>query len=212
MAKKKEEKKEEEKEEKPAKKEKSDKKQVKRVKKMKGKKWFTILAPAMFNNVEIGKTVAGSGESPVGRKINVSLMELTGNFKKYYLKMIFKISEVKDEQALTEFAGSECLNDYITRIVYRRSRRVDTVQDLETKDGKKIRVKTITILPRRVKSSIQTAARNKIRGMIKAEVESSSMEEFVEKMLNNDIKDRVFREASVIYPIRNFEIRKTEVK
>jgi len=89
---------------------------------------------------------------------------------------------------------------------------VDTVQDLETKDGKKIRVKTITILPRRVKSSIQTAARNKIRGMIKAEVESSILEEFVEKMLNNDIKDRVFREVSVIYPIRNFEIRKTEVK
>jgi small subunit ribosomal protein S3Ae len=196
------------------KKKKSAKKQKvvkQRVRKMKGKKWFTILAPTMFDKVEIGKTIADSPESIIGRKVNVSMMELTGDFKKYYMKMSFKVTEVKESQALTEFAGSQCLGDYITRMVYRRSRRVDTVQDLETKDGKKIRVKTITILPRRVKSSIQTAARNKIRGMIKEEVESSSLEEFVEKMLNNDIKNRIYKEASVVYPIRNFEIRKTEV-
>jgi small subunit ribosomal protein S3Ae len=191
----------------PAKKKKAEK----RVKKMKGKKWFTILAPTMFDKVEIGKTIADSPENIIGRKINVSMMELTGDFKKYYMKMSFKVTEVKDMNALTEFAGSQCLGDYISRMVYRRSRRVDTVQDLKTKDGKKIRVKTITILPRRVKSSIQTAARNKIRGIVKSEVENSSLEKFVEKMLSNDIKNRVYKEVSVVYPIRNFEIRKTEV-
>lgn len=179
-------------------------------KKLKGKKWFTILAPDAFDNMEIGRTVADEAENIVGRKINVSLMELMGNFKKYYLKMSFRIVGVKDDKASTEFAGSECLADFISRMVHRYSRRVDTVQDLSTKDGKGIRVKTITIMPKHVKSSVQTVVRNRIKEIIKKEVEASTLDEFLEKMLNDDIKAKVISDARRIYPIRNFEVRKTE--
>lgn len=184
---------------------------TKKVKRLKGKKWFTILAPKLFDSLEIGKTVANVDEKVIGRKVDVSLMELTGDFKKYYMKLSFKIINVNNDRALTEFAGSECLSDYISRMVHRRSRRVDTVQDLTTKDGRKIRVKTITILPRRVKSSIKAAARNKIREMIKDEVESSTLDEFVEKMISDEIRKKVLKIARKVYPVRNFEIRKTEV-
>lgn len=180
-------------------------------KKLKGKLWFTVLAPALFDNVEIGKTVSYTPDSVVGRKINVSLMELTNNFSKYYMKLTFRIIEVKGEQALTEFTGSECMRDYITRMVYHYSRRVDAVQDLQTKDGKKIRVKTIAILPKRAKSSIQASARNKIIEIIKAEVEGSSLDEFIEKMLTDEIRSKVLADVRKIYPVRNFEIRKTEI-
>ena len=192
--------------------EKKSEKELKKIsKKMKGKKWFAILAPEMFGSGELGKTLAVDAPSMVGRKISTSMMEMTGDFKKYYIKISLRITGVKDEKALTEFAGSECLADYVSRMVYRKTRRVDTVQDLKTKDGKNIRVKTITILPRRVKSSIQTTVRNKVGEMMKAEVEASTLEEFVEKMLSDEIKNKILDEARRIYPVRKFEIRKTEV-
>jgi small subunit ribosomal protein S3Ae len=96
-------------------------------------------------------------------------------------------------------------------MIHRRNRRLDTVQDLKTKDGKKIRVKTIAIMSRHAKSSVQKTIREKIMELVKSEVEKSTMEEFVEKMINDDIRGRVMTEVRSIYPIRNFEIRKTEV-
>ena len=202
-----------EKEEKKEKAEREEKKPAERrvVKKLKAKKWFTILAPAMFGDAEIGRTVTDAAEKLVGRKMDVSMMELTGDFKKYYMKMSFRITEVKGEQAMTEFVGSECMFDYISRMVHQYSKRVDTVQDLQTKDGKKLRVKTITILPKRVKSSVQAVVRNKIIEIIKAETEASTLDEFIEKMISDYTRGKVLAVARKIYPIRNFEIRKTEI-
>jgi small subunit ribosomal protein S3Ae len=169
------------------------------------------LAPQIFDSVEIGKTAAEDAEMVVGRKVKISLIELIGNFKKYYLKLSFRVTEVKGEQALTEFVGSEVLADYISRMIHRRNRRLDTVQDLKTKDGKSIRVKTIAVLGRRVKSSVQKSVRLKVLDVVKAEVEGSTTDEFVGKMVNDDIRTKVLTEGRRVYPIRNFEIRKTEV-
>lgn len=41
-------------------------------------------------------------------------------------------------------------------------------------------------------------------------MEASTLDEFLEKMLNDDIKAKVISDARRIYPIRNFEVRKTE--
>ena len=180
-------------------------------KKSKGKKWYTILAPKMFGKVEIGRTVTDDPEKIVGRKISVSLMNLLNDFRKYYMKFSFRVVSIDGEHAITEFDGSECVRDYIYRMVRRRSRRVDTIQDLVTKDGVKIRVKSLAIIPRQVKTSVKDTVRDSIREIVKNEVERSTMEEFIKRIISDDIKHRILRESGRIYPIRNFEIRMTEV-
>lgn len=177
----------------------------------KAKGWFTILAPKIFNERELAKTVALDPNSLINRRISVSLMELINDFSKYYMKFIFRIKRVEGEKAFTEFDGSECLQDYISRMVLRRVRRVDTVQDLVTKDGKKIRVKGLTIIPRRVKTAIKKAVRSKVEETIKTEVEGSTLEEFVKKIISDEIKVKILKDARKVHPIRNFEIRKTEI-
>ena len=109
----------------------------KMAKKAKGKRWYTVVAPKMFGKVEIGKTITDDPEKLMGRKISVSLMTLLNDFRKYYMKFTFRVISIDGEQATTEFDGSKCVRDYISRMVRRRSRRVDTIQDLVTKDGVK---------------------------------------------------------------------------
>jgi small subunit ribosomal protein S3Ae len=181
------------------------------VKKSKGKKWYTILAPEMFGNVEIGQTSANEPDILIGRKVDVNLMKLMNDFKKYYMKFVFKIVSVDGSNALTEFDGLECISDYVSRMVLRYSRRVDTIQDLNTKDGFKLRVKGLAIIKGRVKSSIKDNIRNVVREIIKREVEKSTMESFIKGVISDIIKNRVLRESRRIYPIHNFEIRKTEI-
>lgn len=181
------------------------------VKKAKTKQWFSIVAPKYFNEIEIGKTLTSDPQSLINRKLTISAVELTNNLEKYYLKLTFKVVSITENKALTEFDGSECLRDYISRMVVRRVRRVDSVQDLMTKDGKKIRVKGIAIIRGRIKSSIQRAIRSKIEELIKLEVQNSTLEEFVKKILSDEIKNKISKEVKKVYPLRNFEIRKTEV-
>ncbi|MEM5853154.1 MAG: 30S ribosomal protein S3ae [Candidatus Aenigmatarchaeota archaeon] len=180
-------------------------------KKAKVKETFTIILPKMFGEKEIGYTFASKPEQVVGRELTVSALDVVDNMNKYYLKLTFKVKKVEGNKAFTEFYGSECLQDYISRMVVRRIRRIDTVQDLYTKDKVKLRVKSILTVPRKAKSSIQKKMSDKIKEMIKNEVENKTLEEFVKSLISDEIKMKIITEGKKIYPIRNFEIRKVEV-
>jgi small subunit ribosomal protein S3Ae len=138
-------------------------------------------------------------------------LELVENMNKYYLKLLFKINKVEGNKAFTEFHGAECLQDYISRMVVRRVRRIDTIQDLLTKDKIKLRVKSICILSRKAKTSVQKSVTNKIKEVLKQEIESKNLDDFVKGLISDEIKSKVLTEARKIYPIKNFEIRKVEV-
>ena len=159
----------------------------------KRKNWFTILAPNFFNRIELGKTLSTDPENLIGRKVSASLMDLTNNFSKYYMKFSFKIKNVQDDKAITEFDGSECLRDYISRMVLRRMTRIDTIQDLMTKDNVKIRVKGLAVIRGRVKSSVKATIRSKIKGLIKDEVENSSLENFIENIISDKLKNKILK-------------------
>lgn len=177
----------------------------------KAKKWYTIISPQMFGEKEIGETFADSPESLIGRKIHLSVLEFADNTDKYYMKLSFRINRIEGNKAFTEFYGSECMQDYVSRMVVRRVRRIDTVQDLNTKDNFRLRVKGIAIISRRAKSSIQIKISNCIKETLKKEVESTTLDNIVKKLLSDEIKARVLSEARRIYPVRNFEVRKMEL-
>jgi small subunit ribosomal protein S3Ae len=181
-------------------------------KKAKGKQWVAVVAPAMFKNREIAEVPVSDPEKLVGKRIASTLIELADDFSKYYMKLSFKISKLEGGRALTEFDGLECLQDYVSRMVHKHGRRVDTVQDLTTKDGRKVRVKTVAIIPRRVKSSIKVAVRNRIIETVGQAVAKGTVEDFVDSILKDEVKQNVLAETRKIYPIRSFEVRKLEIK
>jgi len=181
------------------------------VKKSKSKEWFTIIAPKIFEERELGRTMVSDPQQLIGRRISLNLLELTNNFNKFYMKFTFRVARLEGNKAFTEFDSSECLQDYISRMVLRRVRRIDTVQDLKTKDGVAIRVKGLGIISRRVKSSIQKTIRSSMKDMIKNFVENSTFNELIESILGDELKNYILKEARRIYPVRNFEVRKTQV-
>ena len=127
------------------------------------------------------------------------------------MKLRFKLSECDENIVKTEFDGLECLTDYISRMVRRGVNRIDTVQDLETKDNKKIRIKTTTLINKKAKKEIEIFIRKFVKEKIKTNVSSHSLDELIEKFLDDSIKRNIIGEGNKIYPIRFFEIRKVEM-
>jgi small subunit ribosomal protein S3Ae len=181
------------------------------VKKTKTKSWFTLVSPEIFGAMEIGKTMVSDPTFLKGRTVSISAVELTNNFGKYYLKFKLHVDNVENEKAFTTFAGSECMRDYISRMILRYIRRIDAVQDLQTKDGVKIRVKSLAVVSKKAKSSVVKSIRGRIQEIVKDIVEKSTLGDFVAGIVDDRAKARVLDEIRLIYPVRNFEFRKTEV-
>lgn len=180
-------------------------------KKAKTKKWFSIISPNYLGERELGKVLASDENSLIGRKIEVSAVELTNDFNKYYLKLKFRIFKIENDRALTEFDGSECSQDYISRMVLHHVTRVDNVQDLTTKDGIKIRVKSLTVVARRVSTKIKKTVRKKVGEIIEDFVKNHTLEDFVKTLLTDEFKNRTLQILKKIHPVRYFEFRKTEI-
>ncbi|MFH0711330.1 MAG: 30S ribosomal protein S3ae [Candidatus Aenigmatarchaeota archaeon] len=179
-------------------------------KKTKTKEWYSIIAPKMFDEREIGKTMISDPAHLVGRKVNLSMLELTNDFSKYYMKISFKVDKVDGNNAYTAFSGTEVAKDFLSRMVLRRIRRIDNVENITTKDGTKLVVKSIAIVPRRIKSSIEKVIRVEIKNMLKEQVESMSLEEFINNILSDTIKNKILQHIRRIYPVKTFEIRKVQ--
>ncbi len=180
-------------------------------KRLRGKKWYSIIAPEMFKEKVIGETPVGDPKTLTGRRLDVHLINLIDDLSKYYIKFYFKVKEVKDDKAYTEFDGFECLRDYISRMMRYGIARTDTVQDLTTKDGKKLRVKSITITSKKIKKNVEISLKLFVEEKIKKNIEVSKLDEFLKKTINDTLKNSILKEGSKIYPIRSFEIRKVEV-
>jgi small subunit ribosomal protein S3Ae len=178
---------------------------------VKAKKWFTIMAPTIFGGKQIGRTLATDPKALIGRRIDVNTADLTGDPTRYFMKLTFKIVSVQNGRAMTKFDGFKCFRDYVMRLVLKRTTRVDAVQNLTTRDKIRVRVKSIVILPRRVKTSIERSVRDRVRQLIRQEVTSSTLGQFVKRVIAGETKTRILRQTGQIYPLRDFEIRKMEV-
>jgi len=179
-------------------------------KKLRGKEWYVLVAPKLFKEKEIGETPVGDAKTLIGRKIETYLINLIDDLSKYYLKFHFKVKEIEDNKAKTEFAGLECLRDYISRMIRYGIVRIDTIQDLTTSDKVKLRVKTITITSKKIRKNVEISLKRFVEEKIKKNVESTKLDDLIKKIITDDLKRNILNEGSKIYPVRTFEVRKVE--
>jgi len=180
------------------------------VSKLKGKDWYQIVAPKFFGDFVIGETMTLDPIQLKGRTVETSLSDITGDPNKYYLKFLFKIEDIRDNKAITRFIGHDCTRDFLARIVRRRSTRIDTNDIINLVDSK-MRVKTIAISNRRVSREIGKKIRKTIRDSIKEMLGNLKTEEFISEMIGGKIQSKIRKDVSKVYPLRQFEFRKTKV-
>jgi len=183
--------------------------------KWKSKNWYPIVAPDMFNRVQIGETLADEPQKLIGRTIEVTLQDLTGDFKMMHIKLRFKVSDFTSSEAYTRFVGHDLTSDYIRRQTRRKRTKMEGVFDVMTKDGYGVRIKPMAISDKRIQRSVQYLIRMKMGEVVEKISSESTFPEFVSKVLTSD-KDKslanlIVSESKKIYPIKRIDIRRMEV-
>jgi len=183
--------------------------------KWKSKQWFTIVAPEMFNRVQIGETFADDPTKLVGRTIEVTLQDLTGDFKMMHIKLKFKVHDFTTSEAYTRYLGHDLTSDYIRRQTRRKRTKMEGVFDVMTKDGYMVRIKPMAISDKRIQSSVQYLIRKKMKEVVDKAGSESSFPEFVSRVLTSDrdksLANLFVAECKKIYPIKRVDIRRMDV-
>jgi small subunit ribosomal protein S3Ae len=176
------------------------------------KQWYDLIAPKMFGEKIVGETTSVDPKYLIGRKIGVSLLDVYKNSQKFYIRLLFQVERIDGNKAYTKFVGHEVMRERIYRMVQRHGRRVDCIQNLTTKDGKEIRIKTVFMLVRRVGASVKSDTRKFVSGYIENVTKETNLDELMKMILDGYIQDKIRHACSKIYPVGIVEIRKTEIK
>jgi small subunit ribosomal protein S3Ae len=170
-----------------------------------------VIAPSFFGNVELGALPAEEPEQLIGRIVEATLYDITGDFSHQYLKMFFQITEVDGKTAHTLFKGHEYSRDYLRSLVRRRTTKVDGLFNLITKDGYKLRVSVSALTLSRIKTSQEKLIRNMMAKTANEKAAVLTLDQFVQEMVLGKIASDVYNEAKKVAPLRHVGIRKSKL-
>ena len=177
----------------------------------KEKSWYTIKTPVNFEDKEIGETPARDPDLLIGRGVEVTMRELTGDFSKQYIKLRFEIDNVAGEVANTKFTGHKTTTDYVRSMIRRGTSRIDASAVVTTKDDRKIKLQVLAVTIRRAKSSQQRYMRSVIEDLLREAASEKSFDELVKVCVNGKLASEIYHKAKKIYPLKRVELIKSKV-
>ena len=177
----------------------------------KEKSWYTIKTPVNFEDKEIGETPAKDPELLIGRGVEVTMRELTGDFSKQYIKLRFEIDNVAGEVANTKFTGHKTTTDYVRSMIRRGTSRIDASTIATTKDGRKVKLQVLAVTVRIAKSSQQRYMRKVIEDLLVEAAAEKSFDDLIKSVVTGKLASEIYHNAKKIYPLKRVEIIKSKV-
>ncbi len=175
--------------------------------KWRSKTWFMVTAPPYFGNTELGAVPADEPEKLVGRTVEATLYDVTGDFSHQYLKLYFQVNGIDGKTARTIFKGHEYSRDYLRSLVRRRTTKVDGLFKITTKDGYILRVAVSAFTLSRVKTSQEKDIRAVMSKIVKEKAQVLTIDQFAQEMVLGKIASDIYNDAKKIAPLRHVGIR-----
>lgn len=177
----------------------------------KKKEWYIIIAPKMFEEKETGVTPADKEGKLIDRIVEVPLRDITGNIQHQFVKLWFRVTEVKAKKAYTEFDGFEVVREYLKRNIRRRRSLITATTMLTTKDGKKLQVTAHIFTARKVKASQKHELRLKMLEILVKIGAECIYEDFVQRMVFGAVAAEIFKNVKLLAQVKRVELEKCEV-
>ena len=165
----------------------------------------------MFGEIKVGDTIADDPSKLIGRKIEMTLRDLTGDIKNQNLKLLLQISDVNHNTAHTKLVGHEMNRDYLHSLVRRRSSKIDANVVVSTKDGYNMRIKLSCFTIKRANSTQEKMIRKIAEETVKNRASNLEFTKYVQEIILGKLASDIYKNAKKIYPLRRVEINKSEV-
>lgn len=179
--------------------------------KWKLKKWYQVISPPVFGEVPIATSPSHDPSLLIGRTIETTLYDITGDYSQVHIKLKFQITSIEGTVAKTRFKGHELARDYMKVLTRRKSSKIQGIFRVTTKDGYIIRVSAAAFTSYRCRTSQKRAIRKIMKEIIEKTAIEQTFDEFIQSMIFDRLSNTIFQEAKKVYPLRKVEIFKSKL-
>ena len=175
----------------------------------KQKTLYKIVSPENFESREVGNTFASDPKNLIGRRVDISLKDLTEDRTKQHLKVILEVTDVKDDKAYTKFKIFEANQGYLHSKVRKGMSKVDYIGFIDLQDGR-VRVKIMAVTHKNAKSS----QRKEILARITKTVEgykNCTLNDFIQATLFGKLGTEIYHNSKNITPISRVEVEEVKI-
>lgn len=191
------------------------KKKTKVVDKWKSKKWYTVKAPALFDNKDLCEVITSDEKNLANRIVKRSLMDLgmgSSSQLSMFTNLKFRVNEIKGTSANTVLIGHEVSPAYMKTFARRGKSLIHEVIDVKPKDTGDVRIKIIAVTDARVSENTRRNIRSAIVEETKKHAGELKFDELMQELIYGKFSSKIFSRLKQITKMRRVEVRKSEVK
>lgn len=183
------------------------------VDKWKTKRWYTVIAPKVFEMKEIGEVVSSDPKNVINRIVPITLYSLVPKrVPQYrYTTIDFRITDVHGEKAYTKIVGMELSNNYISTFVRNGCSALDMVYNKRLKDNQSVVFKLFVVTGSRVSENTKRNIRAEVRNYLDDYTKSKSYDEFLDDVVNDKFIPALHARLSKITNIYRSVLKKFEL-
>ncbi len=181
-------------------------------KKWKGKDWFSIVAPPLFDSKVLAETPSTDPENLAGRNIEVNVADVTGQANKFHMNISFRlVGELEGKSIRTRFNGFSVIRDHVYRFVRKNSLKLNIYTNVETKDGWRLQLSTVTILNKNTNAALGRGVRHLMAEMLVETAKKEPLDQLIKAVISGGLQKSMRMAGTKIYPVRFCEIERIEV-
>ena len=178
---------------------------------VKKKRWCTIVAPKLFNEMPLGETYVLEPKDAIGKPIRVSVMQITGEPQKQYISAGFVITDIVGDRLQTTIKSYKILPSALRRLVRRAKDKFEDSMIVTCADGRLVRIKPFVVTRYKTKGGIMTGLRKATRETIVRLAASVTAEQLFVDVITSKLQRALHDIIRKTYPIGACEIRWLEI-
>jgi len=172
------------------------------------KRWYTVMAPELFDRAELGESPADEPEQLYDRTLQTTLGELQGDASENNTKLTFRITDVGSDAAYTEFIKHELTRDYLRSLVRRGSSKVESFETVLTSDDHRVQIQPVAFTTKKADHSQERAIRKTMTEIVRETARDRTFADLVDGIVEGRLSSAIYSEAKQVYPLRRVEIQK----
>ncbi len=174
------------------------------------KKWFIVNASEQFNKKEIGEIPANEPKALIGRTVETSFGQISGNRRDVFNKIVIKINKVQGETADTEAKKFFVADSYIQSLHRRKKQRILCVFNVKTKDEKELKFKIYLLGKNKIHHSVSSKLQKVTKEYVSAYAKKATSADILSiegpKKISNLLKTnlkKIYPCSAVVWKIYN---------
>ena len=181
------------------------------VDKWKMKRWFTVHAPKLFNEERICEMPADDERKIAGRKLKVSLEQLTHNPQNAFSNAVVRVTNVNGDAIHTQLLSIEQPHSYIRSLIRRYRSVVPIVSPITAKDNVRMVLKIVAITRSRVAHTKLKGIRKEITDFIGAYSKENGSDAITSAVIEGRLQAEMASKVIHITPMSKVEVRRLEL-